>query len=307
MKRHDATGPNAVHPAHQTTVILWLDGGSWTEGYWDAVFKKWCVDILRWTEIVGVIAWSDPTEADAGGMVPVWWMICAPQFDGWELRNVYRSKKIAENSALAFKFPVEIVPIYATPPDTAAPAWMPIETAPKTSKARLVWVPENKCIFCVSWADPTGWQIFGGGWREHLQRATHWMPLPAAPGESAPTVDHAAPIEMAAEFTDTSRAALLWVLWHHQGGSSPVGQPLRFALGMGAHEPMNEHQVNEARRWATSTRSTTAEFHADHTAVMRQAVEALIPFSDDNRRVDIDDGNRVRAALAALRGALGDA
>lgn len=65
-----------------------------------------------------------------------------------------------------------------------------------------------------------------------------------------------------APFTDTARMALLWVLWHHQGGSSPVGQPLRFALGMDAHERLNEHQVKEAQQWATLTRSTTAEFHA---------------------------------------------
>lgn len=44
------------------------------------------------------------------------------------------------------------------------------------------------------------------------------------------------PTELSPDFTDTARAALLWVLWHHQGGSSPVGQPIRFALGMGKHD-----------------------------------------------------------------------
>lgn len=52
-----------------------------------------------------------------------------------------------------------------------------------------------------------------------------------------------------APFTDTARAALLWVLWHHQGGSSPVGQPLRFALGMGAHDRLTDVEVACARRW----------------------------------------------------------
>ena len=59
--------------------------------------------------------------------------------------------------------------------------------------------------------------------------------------------------EMSPEFTDTARAALLWVLWHHQGGSSEVGQPIRFALGMGAHEPLAEHLVKQAKYWATLT------------------------------------------------------
>ncbi len=58
-----------------------------------------------------------------------------------------------------------------------------------------------------------------------------------------------APDEMSPNFTDTARAALLWVLWHHQGASSPVGQPIRFALGMGQHDRLNDHQLREAKRW----------------------------------------------------------
>lgn len=60
------------------------------------------------------------------------------------------------------------------------------------------------------------------------------------------------PIEMSTEFTDTTRSALLWVLWHHQGGSSPVGQPIRYALGMGQHDDLNEHQLAEAKRWGAA-------------------------------------------------------
>jgi hypothetical protein len=60
-----------------------------------------------------------------------------------------------------------------------------------------------------------------------------------------------APTDMSPEFTDTSRAALAWVLWHHQGSSSEIGQAMRFALGMGATERMSEHHVAEAKRWAS--------------------------------------------------------
>lgn len=59
----------------------------------------------------------------------------------------------------------------------------------------------------------------------------------------------AAPEEMSPDFTDTARAALLSVLWHHQGASSPVGQPIRFALGMGAFDKLSDHQISEAKRW----------------------------------------------------------
>jgi len=82
---------------------------------------------------------------------------------------------------------------YRTTPLYEAPRWLPIETAPRTSKARLVWVPENRCTYCVSWTDgncgpgeegdPPGWVIFGGSYRAYLRdgRVTHWMPLPEPP------------------------------------------------------------------------------------------------------------------------------
>lgn len=60
----------------------------------------------------------------------------------------------------------------------------------------------------------------------------------------------AEPVEMSPQFTDTSRAALLWVLWHHQGASSAIGGAMRFALGMGQHDRLSESQLNEAKRWA---------------------------------------------------------
>lgn len=51
------------------------------------------------------------------------------------------------------------------------------------------------------------------------------------------------------DFSDMGRAALLWVLWHHQGASSDVGQPIRFALGMGKHERMSDEQISKAEKW----------------------------------------------------------
>jgi hypothetical protein len=67
--------------------------------------------------------------------------------------------------------------------------------------------------------------------------------------------------EMSPEFTDSARAAIAWVLWHHQGGSSAIGQPLRFALGMGDHEELPAWRIAEAKRWAALTGSKTEDFH----------------------------------------------
>lgn len=61
------------------------------------------------------------------------------------------------------------------------------------------------------------------------------------------------------EFTASARAALLWVLWHHQGGSSEVGQPIRFALGMGQHERMTEAQIEQAKVWAEMRHNVRVE------------------------------------------------
>lgn len=44
-----------------------------------------------------------------------------------------------------------------------------------------------------------------------------------------------------------SRAMLLNVLWHHQGGSSPVGQPLRKLLGIEQHDHLTAEQLSEAK------------------------------------------------------------
>ena len=96
------------------------------------------------------------------------------------------------------------------------------------------------------------------------------------------------------EFTDTARSALLWVLWHHQGASSKVGQPLRFALGMGAHDRLSDSQVAEAMRWGelhavaqpAAARDVLAERQRQITA------EGWTPEHDDEH----SDGEMARAA-----------
>ena len=40
---------------------------------------------------------------------------------------------------------------------------------------------------------------------------------------------------------------LLLALYHHQGGSSPVGQPIRKALGIGQHDHMTDEQIERGK------------------------------------------------------------
>lgn len=61
-----------------------------------------------------------------------------------------------------------------------AAEWQPIETAPLDGPAFLVWLPENLCIYEVIARDGN-LSIFGGGFRDNIHRATHWMHLPSPP------------------------------------------------------------------------------------------------------------------------------
>ena len=91
-------------------------------------------------------------------------------------------------------------------------------------------------------------EVLGGYYRTlTVQRAWELWQAARRTQPGAPAAVE--PPELSPDFTDSARAALLWVLWHHQGGSSPVGQPIRFALGMGQHDRMNDHQLAEAKRW----------------------------------------------------------
>lgn len=124
-------------------------------------------------------------------------------------------------------------------------------------------------------SEPYGWHLVsnGKGRQEDFTRSPIMGELIKAgmngTVEVTPLFDHpppaasftATPAEMSPEFTDTARAAIAWVLWHHQGASSPVGLPLRFALGMGAYEPLPDWRIAEAKRYAVWAGATTAKFH----------------------------------------------
>ncbi|GAA5231796.1 hypothetical protein FOZ76_14640 [Verticiella sediminum] len=67
-------------------------------------------------------------------------------------------------------------------------------------------------------------------------------PQPAAQAQPVSGADGVPRLEK-----DT-RAALLYALWHHQGGSSPVGQPIRHMLGIKQHAYLTKEQYAEAHR-----------------------------------------------------------
>lgn len=46
---------------------------------------------------------------------------------------------------------------------------------------------------------------------------------------------------------DQYRDLLLWALYHHQGGSSEIGQPIRRSLGIGQFDELTPAQIAAAR------------------------------------------------------------
>lgn len=52
-----------------------------------------------------------------------------------------------------------------------------------------------------------------------------------------------------------AEAALLWVLYHHQGGSSNIGQPIRKLLGIGQHDRLTDEQVVVAKAFCEASDS----------------------------------------------------
>lgn len=44
-------------------------------------------------------------------------------------------------------------------------------------------------------------------------------------------------------------SALLWTLYHHQGGSSHIGQPIRKLLGIGQYDRMTDEQIKQAKKF----------------------------------------------------------
>ena len=62
-----------------------------------------------------------------------------------------------------------------------------------------------------------------------------------------------------------SRAMLLNVLWHHQGGSSRIGQPIRTALGIDQYARLSDEEIAEAK-WIDGLLSESTTLRAELAA-----------------------------------------
>lgn len=105
----------------------------------------------------------------------------------WPLRCVAYIAAMSPDTTLA---------LLAYIAELEAGRWQPIETAPKTSHAIMVWCPEWCNTYEVTWNSifhlsdewperrKPGWQHFGGD-RRLLEVPTHWRHLPMPPEDAA--------------------------------------------------------------------------------------------------------------------------
>ena len=60
--------------------------------------------------------------------------------------------------------------------------WQPIESAPKTNHAYLVYCPRYKNTFAVCWDEASKWWVLSGtSFHGVIERPSHWMYLPEPP------------------------------------------------------------------------------------------------------------------------------
>lgn len=144
---------------------------------------------------------------------------------------------------------------------------------------------------------------------EHSSANSPWQNA----SDAAEGYQPAKAVEMSPDFTDTARAAIAWVLWHHQGGGSPVGQPLRYSLGMGQHDRMTDPQIAEAKRFAAWAGATTEGFrhhngaHGVDLTAVRAALDAAEGLAVACASVDCYSREEVAASGRAMKQQFADA
>lgn len=90
----------------------------------------------------------------------------------------------------------------------------------------------------------------------------------------APAAPAVAP-EQSQSMSRHSRAMLLNVLWHHQGGSSQVGQPIRRLLGIKPHARLNDEELAEAK-WIDGLLAAPAQAEQRGDGGIRDALAGML-------------------------------
>ena len=101
------------------------------------------------------------------------------------------------------------------------------------------------------------------------------------------------------------RAALLYALWHHQGASSPIGQPIREILGIGPRHLLTDEQLAQARMVAEALAATERPAAPQVPEGMAERIEAALQRIVDGhciRRIPADptDPDLVLAEVLAF-------
>ncbi len=147
-----------------------------------------------------------PASARAGDGIPAGWSITRDEETGPGCIRVFSpcpgpggTVLVPPGGSLAYRLLYALCDdLLAAAPAVSAPAWQPIETAPKDGSTVLLWESGSSAPFVGAWRDGRrpGWHcdtehyntdgnacVISNLWQEGV---THWMPLPAAPGFQGP-------------------------------------------------------------------------------------------------------------------------
>ena len=134
--------------------------------------------------------------------------------------------------------------------------------------------------------------------RQRVQTIREQAAIIATPQASTPAAVAPEPMALA-RVSGNVRAALLFALWHHQGGSSPVGQTVRRILGMGEHARLNDDQAAAAKRMQDALLVGRAVAPEQVTEEDIEAMRTGFPFVEPSE----DELRAAGNALPALRAA----
>lgn len=95
-----------------------------------------------------------------------------------------------------------------------------------------------------------------------------------------------------------TRSILLNVLWHHQGGSAQVGQPIRAMLGIGEYARLTDWQVRVAQEIESMVRPQPGVAPPDWEKHVKDAWVTLRKF---NQSIPDDVLDGMRAKLLATK------
>lgn len=123
-------------------------------------------------------------------------------------------------------------------------------------------------------------------WKEATESANERFKLAERKLAAQPSPAAVEPVAQQQPTSPDVHDALLFCLWHHQGGSSKIGQPIRAALGIGEFDRLTDDQLAAAKRIQSAITSQPLPQEREpltkerHHAIMESAINGKSEMGD---------------------------